>query len=377
MNSRQIFTATLTVLAGLATGYILLMSLKILITLLIAIIIASAARPLITRLIQMRLPPSLATLTIYSGMILVTLILSVAVLPPLINQFADYLGSDWRLANRIIVVKNWTETSLTQLTGQPVVLTDSESIRTTTAEILDNLRATAPDMLNDVGSGFLEVILVIVMGIYWLTAREKSIEFVTHLISGKYRDRARAALLEIEVSMGAYMRGIIFVALFAGIANFLVLLVLQIPNAITFAFIMGISTVIPVVGSGVGVLLATMFALLGSPLHGLAVFGTSVVILQVEVHYLTPRTLSRSIGVDPLLVMVAVFIGFAMYGVVGAIISMPILSTINVLLRDFIIAPRQEAVANYSIEQGLPVFRTADFPTPDQPIPIVSENMKT
>ena len=75
--------------------------------------------------------------------------------------------------------------------------------------------------------------------------------------------------------------------------------------------------------------------------------------------------------------MVAVFVGFAMYGVVGAIISMPILSTINVLLRDFIIAPRQEAVANYSLVQGLPVFRAADSPTPDKSIPIVPENLKT
>ena len=376
MNSRQIFTATLTVLAGLATGYILLMSLKILITLLIAIIIASAARPLITRLIQMRLPPSLATLTIYSGMILVTLILSVAVLPPLINQFADYLGSDWRLANRIIVVKNWTETSLTQLTGQPVVLTDSESIRTTTAEILDNLRATAPDMLDDVGSGFLEVILVIVMGIYWLTAREKSIAFVTRLIASKDRETARLALLEIEESIGAYIRGILFVAVFVGALNFLVLFLLGVPNAAAFGFIIGIATILPVVGSGAGGVVATLFALLGSPLYGLEVFGTFVVIQQVEMHYLTPRALSRSIGVDPLLTMVAVFVGFALYGVVGAIISIPILSTMNVLMREFVIAPRREAVANYAIEQGIPMFKAADTPTPDKTIPIIADIMK-
>jgi len=376
MNSRQIFTATLTVLAGLATGYIVLMSLKILVTLLIAIIVASAVRPLIARLIKLRMPASLATLTIYTGVILSALIVSFAVLPPLVNQFADYLGSDWRLANRIIVVKNWTENSLTQLTGHDVVLTGTEEIRNATTQVLDSLRTAVPEMLDDVGNGFLEVVLVIVMGIYWLTARDKSIVFVTRLVASKYRERARAALLEIEESIGAYMRGIVFVALFVGVANFVVLFLLRVPNAAALGFIIGIATIMPVVGSGVGGALATLFALLGSPLHGLAVFGTFAVIQQIEIHYLTPRSISRSIGVDPLLVMVAVFVGFAMYGVVGAIISMPILSTINVLMRDFVIAPRQESVASYAIEQGIPMFKPVDAPTPDKPVPVVVENQK-
>jgi len=376
MNTRQIFTATLAVLAGLATGYILLLSLKVLITLLIAIIVASAVRPLIARLIRLRIPSGIATLMIYTSIISFALIVSIAVLPPLINQFADYLGSDWRLANRIIVAKNWTETTLTQLTGSEVVLADSEDIRNATTQVVESLRASAPSLVGNVGGWFVEIVLVIIMGIYWLTAREKSIAFVTRLIASKDRETARLALLEIEESIGAYIRGILFVAVFVGALNFLVLFLLGVPNAAAFGFIIGIATILPVVGSGAGGVVATLFALLGSPLYGLEVFGTFVVIQQVEMHYLTPRALSRSIGVDPLLTMVAVFVGFALYGVVGAIISIPILSTMNVLMREFVIAPRREAVANYAIEQGIPMFKAADTPTPDKTIPIIADIMK-
>ncbi|HEX2622830.1 MAG TPA: hypothetical protein VHL11_21875, partial [Phototrophicaceae bacterium] len=62
MTTQQVFKATLAVLAGLATGYILVMSIRILVVLLIAIIIASAARPLIERLMKFRLPQGAAIL---------------------------------------------------------------------------------------------------------------------------------------------------------------------------------------------------------------------------------------------------------------------------------------------------------------------------
>jgi predicted PurR-regulated permease PerM len=378
MSTRQVFTSTLAVLAGLATGYILLTSLRMLIVLLIAIIIASAVRPMIERLVLLRIPTGAAVPLIYAGITLFVVILSFAVLPPIINQFADYLQNDWRLANRIIVTKNWMETNLSRLTGDAVVIGDDESIRTTTSQLVEEIRSTGPELLNDVGGLLGELVLVIVMGVYWLGAREKSIDFVTRLVPPRYRENTNEALREIEVSMGTYTRGIVFVALFVGFANFLILLLLRVPNAATYAFIIGVTTMLPVIGGFIGGGTATLLALLGSPLHGLAVFGTFVAVQQIEVHYLTPRTMSRSVGVDPLLVMVAVFVGFALYGVIGAVISVPVLGTINVLLREFVIEPRKEEVAPYSLEGGVPIFKVGDTPvTPVEPVtPLITENLK-
>jgi predicted PurR-regulated permease PerM len=178
------------------------------------------------------------------------------------------------------------------------------------------------------------------------------------------REDSQYTLFEIEESMGSYVRGIVFVALFVGMANFIILLLLGIPNAATFAFIIGLTTMLPVVGGFIGGISATLLGLLSSPLHGLAVFGTFVLVQQAEVHYLTPRVMARSIGVDPLLVMVAVFVGFAMYGVIGAVISIPILGTIAILLRDFVLKPYRENIAPYDVEQGKILFRPSEDPTP-------------
>lgn len=364
MSAQQVFRYTLVVLAALATAYVLWASLRILVVLLIAIIIASAVRPLIGRLKAMRVPEGLAVILVYGGIALSILLIGVAILPPVINRFADYLSSDLRLANRIIITKSWIETNLGALLGREIVLSDTETIQAAAEDVVRTIRNTAPDFVSGLSGTIGEVVLVFVMGVYWLGSRDKSIEFVTQLASSKHRETTHKALFEIEESMGSYVRGIVFVALFVGTANFVILLLLGIPNAATFAFIIGLTTMLPVVGGFIGGISATLLGLLSSPLHGLAVFGVFVLVQQAEVHYLTPRIMARSIGVDPLLVMVAVFVGFVMYGVLGAIIAIPILGTIAILLRDFVIKPHRDNMASYDMEKGVVVFRGTEDPTP-------------
>lgn len=370
MTNQRIFTITLVVLAALATGYVLLMSMRVVVLLLIAIIIASALRPLVARLTEFRVPLGGAILAAYAGVLGTALIVSVAVLPPVFNQLADYLDNDWRLAGRIIVVKNWFETNLTQLTGEEVIIASTDEVRAAVGQAVNELRAAAPQAVGQLGGVLGEAALVLLMGVYWLTARDKSIDFVTRLVSGRHREKARAALLEIEVSIGAYIRGVIFVATVITLANFAVIGLFRVPNAAAISFIIGASTILPVVGGAIGGIVAVLLAMLGSPLNGLIVLGSFLFFQQIETNYLTPRTISRSVGVDPLLVLVGVFVGFTLGGAVGAIIAMPILSTIRVLLRDFVIQPRHEEVAEYELEQGIPVFK-AGTPVDEAAVPLV------
>lgn len=375
MTNQRIFTITLVVLAALATGYVLLMSMRVVVLLLIAIIIASALRPLVARLTEFRIPLGGAILAAYAGVLGTALIVSVAVLPPVFNQLADYLDNDRLLAGRIIFVKNWFETNLTQITGQEVVIANSDDLRDAVSEGLNDLRVAAPQAAGQIGGALGEAALVLLMGVYWLTARDKSIDFVTRLVSSKHREKARAALLEIEVSIGAYIRGVVFVATVITLANFAVIGLFRVPNAAAISFIIGASTILPVVGGAIGGIVAVLLAMLGSPLNGLIVLGSFLFFQQIETNYLTPRTISRSVGVDPLLVLVGVFVGFTLGGAIGAIIAMPILSTIRVLLRDFVIQPRQEEVADYEMEHGIPVFK-AGTPVDEAAVPLVKPLIK-
>lgn len=363
MTGKDIFRGTLIVLLTLLGAYIVLMSLRILVVVLVAIIIASAVRPLVLRLMRWRFSEGLAILTVYLSIIAGLFTLSALVLPPIANSLLTNLQSEDRLANRLISLQTWLSNNVERITGNPVELAKPEDIRRSVSTFIDEVNPAIPSLVGGAGSTFGELVLVVVMGVYWLTSYQKAIEFLVQLFTIRVRERVQSIIFEIEGMMGSYVRGLAFVALFVGTANFLILTVLRIPNAATLGFIIGFTTILPIVGGFLGGGLATLLALLtGSPIHGVAVLGTFVAVQQIETHYLTPRAMSRSVGLDPLLTIVAVLIGFTLGGVVGAIIATPVMGTIAVLLREMVIVPRKETVSPYTIEKGLILLNSEPQP---------------
>src|SRR5919108_5494834 len=98
----MIFRNTLIVITTVAAAYLLLISHYILVILAIAIIIASAIRPMVVRLRQWGLSHGFAIALVYGVLGFLTITMVVLVLPPMVNQFVSYLQSEDRLASRLI-----------------------------------------------------------------------------------------------------------------------------------------------------------------------------------------------------------------------------------------------------------------------------------
>jgi len=360
MSGKDIFKGTVIVLMTLLGAYIVAMSTHILVVVLVAIIIASAVRPMVLRLMRWRFSEGLAILTVYIGLLLGIIALFALVFPPIVTSLTTNLTSEDRLANRIISVEYWFSNTVQNITGSSINLPDPATVRTGVSTAVDSIRASLPTLVGDASSTLGEAILVFVMGVYWLTSHQHAVEFLVQLFTLRVREKVESIIYEIENMMGSYVRGIVTVALIIGFANFIILFLLRIPNAATLGFIIGIGTMLPIVGGFVGGGFATLVALItGTPVQGLAVLGTFVVVQQLETHYLTPRAMSRSVGLDPLLTIVAVLMGFTLGGVVGAIIATPVMGVIAVLLREIIIEPRKVTVSPYvKTEDGLILLNT-------------------
>jgi predicted PurR-regulated permease PerM len=366
MNVRQIFTATLVVLATLIGAYLLIANISIFVILLLAILIASALRPVVMRFAALRLPYALAILVSYLLLAVIVLLLFVVVLPPVVTQFANYMENDWQLVNRLLRVQRWIEETATTITGAPVALMPQEDLTAAVDSALADIRRSAPMLLSNLGSVLGNTALVFVMGVYWLTARENTISLMVEMFPPIHRGQTRMLIDRIETALGGYVRGVVLVAAFVGLANFVILALFRIPNAATLAFIIGVTTMLPVVGGFVGAGTATLLAALINPVHGLVVLGTFVVVQQIEMNYLTPRVMSQSVGIDPLLVFLAVFVGFAMYGSLGAVIAVPITGALAILFDHFVIQPRKLEL-EYKVVDGGVLLGEAPPPPPPPP----------
>jgi predicted PurR-regulated permease PerM len=298
-------------------------------------------------------------------------VVSILVVPPSINRLAGYITNEDRLASRIVATQAWIEQTIEQRTGSDITLLDPNNIYTTVGSIVEDFRREAPKLLGEAGGLLGDFILVVVMGVYWLTSRDQAVEYNTRLFPIGRRSMVTQIITEIESSMGLYVRGIVLVATFVGVANYVLLSILGVPNPLTSAFIIGLTTAIPIIGGYIGAAAAVMLALLSSPVHALLAFVSFVLVQQVENHFLTPRVMSRSVGLNPILIIVFLFVGFALGGVIGALIAVPIAGAIMIVLRYLFFEPLQAEAAPQHVEGGVLIAGqdTKIEATPKEPEP--------
>jgi len=148
------------------------------------------------------------------------------VLPPAVNRLGGYIENDNRLAAKLISANTWAgKPRWTDITNSPtpVTLLDDESIRTGVHDTVNSLENVDPDAwAGDVGGLLGDAVLAIVIGVYWLTSVNEAVEFTLQLFAlGQGGAPIREIILEIEQTLGAYVRGVGVVVLFVGAANFL------------------------------------------------------------------------------------------------------------------------------------------------------------
>jgi predicted PurR-regulated permease PerM len=365
MTVQWIARSTIVVLLILALAYIMLASFRILIVLLIAIIIASAIRPYVLRLRNLRIPEGVAILLVYAAIIGSLVFLMLLVLPPIVSQAVRFIDNDAQLSFRIINAQIWVASIIRDITGTEIALLDPEEIRSGVSSLVARISRAAPSAMGELSGYIGDLFLVVVMGVYWLTSRDRAVKFIVELFPLGYQAQIQSIFDEIEQSLGSYVRGLVIVSVIVGILNFIPFAILRVPNPAAMAFMIGALTMIPVIGGLAGSLVATFFTLLVSPVSAVLVLVISTIVQQIENNYLTPKFMSESAGLDPLLTMVVVFAGFALNGVVGALVSIPVAGTVYILLKHLVIEPRKARVTPKVVEGGILLSTT--FPN-NEPI---------
>ncbi len=402
MSGMQVFRATLIVMGTVALAALFGATIQVWLVLWIAILIASALRPAIVRLMRWGLPQGAAIPIVYGFVLISAFALVMLIIPPVINQFTRYLQNEDLVVNKIIIAQNWAAQTLSQLTGgtytsatDPAVRaadreaaesgeatepgSDSESpavpvaadenllgfreaqIREVVENLIREIESTAPGLLGNVGSFVGDLVLVFVMGIYWITSRSRAEEFLVDLMPIGRQAQARGILDEIEVGLGGYVRGIVLVSVVVGLLSFGAMLLVNalplrvnIPNAATLAFFYGLATAVPIIGGLIGIVIATGLAFLtATPAAGFAVFAITFLLQQVENYYISPRVMASSSSFDEILVIVFIAAGFTLDGLRGGLISIPVAATAAILIKHLLIIPRKEKVIPTKIDGGI------------------------
>ena len=137
--------------------------------------------------------------------------------------------------------------------------------------------------------------------------------------------------------MGRWLLGQGSLMLILGVTSTIVYLALHIRYAYALGVLTGLLNIVPVLGAAVCIALALLVAAIDSwgRVLGIAIFY--VIYLQIENSYLTPRIMRNRVDLPGLAILVALVLGSALEGVLGALVSVPTAVLVAVLLDEYLV----------------------------------------
>lgn len=185
---------------------------------------------------------------------------------------------------------------------------------------------------------------MLVLTFYLLLERRHMRVFLKNMLGEDLKERVVNVILKIEERLGSWVRGELSLILVIGIMSYVGLLLLNIEYALPLAIFAGLLEVIPIVGPIISAIPAIIIAISISSnpwIAALAVGGLYFLIQQLENHLIVPVIMKQSVGIPPVITIVAILVGGELGGVVGALLSIPIFICLQILFQEFF-ASREE-----------------------------------
>jgi predicted PurR-regulated permease PerM len=183
------------------------------------------------------------------------------------------------------------------------------------------------------------LLVLIVLTIYFVVDLPRIRATLYRLVPHSRRPRAILIGDEISSKVGGYVLGNLLISVIAGVLTLVWLLVFNVPYAVLLAITVAVLDLIPVVGSIIGGVLVSLVALTVSVPVCLATAGFVVLYRFVEDYLLVPKIIGSAVKVPALVTVVAVLLGGALLGVVGALVAIPIAAA-GLLLAEEVLYPR-------------------------------------
>ncbi|MFN0074807.1 MAG: AI-2E family transporter [Chloroflexota bacterium] len=343
---------------GVGIGLVVLYLIRDVITLLfLAWIIAAALRPAVDRL-QRWMPRGVAILIPYLLLIGSVAALVFLIVPPFVAEFRSLAGNLPRYVEQaqstMTVLDEWMRSH-----GVPSPLGEQA------AQWARGLEQAAGFLIRLPLAAFsfiLGTFATVAIGFYWLLARDQSVDWICRTCRPKNPEGARRVIDQAELQMGSYVRGLVFLGVVIGVVTLIGLLVLRVPYAVVFAVIAGIFELLPTIGPIISAIPAILAALTISPVLALGVALLYLAVQQLENYILVPRVHEQSVGLPPLVILLAVLIGSTIGGITGAILAVPVAALIALVVDEWQQLSRDE----HQRSEASPAAKAdASTPAPD------------
>ncbi|MBT2518347.1 AI-2E family transporter [Streptomyces sp. ISL-90] len=317
-STRSLQVLIVIALAALAVWALVQVKLLI-IPVLIAIILAAAAAPLMRLLRRYGLSSLLAAwITLVGGILVLGGVVTLIVLA-VRTQWPELLASAYEGFDNLIV---WLQTLPLPIDQEQIAATRDAIVDFFTSAEFGTGALAGVSAAAEVLTGAL---LVVVVLFFLLKDGDRIWTFFLRPLRGARHERGRRIGETSVKVLGGYVRGTAVIAFVDAAAIGIGLAILQVPLALPLAVIVFLGSFIPIVGATITGILAALVALVANgPVVALIVLAIVVGVNQLEGNFLQPVVMAQSLKLHPLVILVALTAGTILAGIVGAVLAVPI-----------------------------------------------------
>lgn len=296
-----------------------------------AIVIASSMEPAIRGLMRRGLPRIVSVIVSYFGVAAAFFGLLILFVPPLLGEAAGFLT---RLPETLASL------NFAALTQGWLPAGTLESINS--AQLLQNISHTLSDSTGGVFTtfssffgGVTSFILIVVFSFYFSVQETGVDDFLRVVTPVKHQAYILNLWKRSQDKIGKWMQGQLVLGVIVGILLYLGLTILGVPYALLLAVLAGVMELIPVFGQFLAAIPAIAIAFTAGGVYSAGVVaGLYLLVQQFEAHLIYPIVVKKVVGVPPLLVILALLIGYKLLGFLGVLLSVPIAGAIQEFVTD-------------------------------------------
>lgn len=299
----------------LALLYGLYLVREVIILLFVAIIFMSALAPIVDKMQKFKVPKAISIAVIYIIVFSILGGLLSIIITPLAEQTTNLVHTFPSKIEQILPPgsfdKSVLQQELARFSGNALVLS---------LAVFNNLIA---------------LISLAVLTFYLLLERGRLDQLISQFAIGQ-EERMKQMTRRIEDKLGAWLRGQVVLSIIIGSLVYGVLFLFNVPYALPLAILAGILEVVPVIGPIISAIPAIIISFLISPALALMVGLAFFVIQQLENNLIVPQVMKKAVGLNPLVVILAVTVGGKLLGIAGALLAVPITVVVQIITEDIL-----------------------------------------
>ncbi len=306
------------------------------VTLLVAVVLASAIEPPVTALQKYKIPRVVSVGLFFLAIIGLLAAVAFIFLPPLVDDVVQFMKNLPALLESI------------RIFGRDMGFKDlASSVSTLSNQISKGQLLTAVQNIffgqsgffattSKVFGGIFHVIITFVIAFY-LALEERGVQkFLRLLAPLRYEHYIEDLWSRSQRKISLWMQGQFLLSFLVALLIYIPNMILDMPYAALLAILAFIGELIPMVGLTLAMIPAFMIAYaFGGTSLLITIIIIYVVVAQLESHVLFPRIMNRAVGVPSVLVIISLLVGAKLAGIWGVLLAVPLASILMELMSDY------------------------------------------